>query len=119
MERKLIIRPNSFLPLFSTHFVITLFSVFMLHVLIKFQIFDVRSKFDVFRKIPNTMRKMANRLLDGDSVAQEHNMGTLNTSLNTDLSLLGELQVVQDVLNTVTNVVVFFVFFVNRLLLMY
>ena len=66
-----------------------------------FQMFDVKSEFDVFRKLPNTIRKMADRLLDGDAVPQRHDLGTLNTSLQTDLSLLGELQMIQDVISTV------------------
>ncbi|KAH3797674.1 renin receptor-like [Dreissena polymorpha] len=66
-------------------------------------IFDVQSKFDVFKTIPNTMRRMSDRLLDGDSVCQRHAMGTLNTSVPSDLSLLGELQVIQDVFNKVNS----------------
>ncbi|XP_045199506.2 renin receptor-like [Mercenaria mercenaria] len=64
-------------------------------------IFDIHSEFDVFRKLPNTLRRMADRLLDADSIAQEHTTGTLNTSLTSDLSLMGELQMIQDVLKTV------------------
>ncbi|XP_052784830.1 renin receptor-like [Mya arenaria] len=66
-------------------------------------IFDVRSGFDVFKRIPNTLRRMSDRLMDGDSVAQQHTVGTLNSSINTDLSLMGELQVIQDVINTVKS----------------
>lgn len=64
-------------------------------------IFDIQSEFDVFRKLPNTLLRMSDRLLDADSVAQEHTTGTLNTSLTSDLSLMGELQMIQDVLKTV------------------
>jgi hypothetical protein len=46
---------------------------------------------------------MSDRLLDADSVAQEHTTGTLNTSLTSDLSLMGELQMIQDVLKTVSS----------------
>ncbi|WAR28285.1 RENR-like protein [Mya arenaria] len=58
-------------------------------------IFDVRSGFDVFKRIPNTLRRMSDRLMDGDSVAQQHTVGTLNSSINTDLSLMGELQMTE------------------------
>ena len=63
--------------------------------------FDVRSEFDVFRKLPNTLLKMADRLLDRDSVMQQHTTGTLNSSMTPDLKLMGELQMIQDVINTV------------------
>ena len=49
------------------------------------------------------MRRMSDRLLDADSVAQELTTGTLNTSLTSDLSLMGELQMIQDVLKTVSS----------------
>lgn len=65
--------------------------------------FDVHSDFDVFRKLPDTMRKMADRLLDSDSVQQRHTTGTLNSSRPSDLKLMGELQLIQDVINTVSN----------------
>ena len=77
--------------------------------------FDVRSEFDVFRKLPNTLRKMADRLLDGDSVLHQHTTGSLNSSTPSDLKLMGELQMIQDVINTVSffgqKVLVFFLFF--------
>ena len=63
--------------------------------------FDVKSDFDVFRKLPNTLRKMADRLLDRDSVLHQHTTGSLNSSTPTDLKLMGELQMIQDVINTV------------------
>nr|XP_022341377.1 renin receptor-like [Crassostrea virginica] len=63
--------------------------------------FDVHSDFDVFRKLPDTMRKMSDRLLDSDSVLQRHSAGSLNTSRPSDLKLMGELQLIQDVINTV------------------
>ncbi|KAJ8311119.1 hypothetical protein KUTeg_011329 [Tegillarca granosa] len=44
---------------------------------------------------------MADRLLDSDSVLHTHTVGTLNTSSHSDLKLMGELQLIQDVLNTV------------------
>lgn len=65
--------------------------------------FDVHSDFDVFRKLPDTMRKMADRLLDSDSVQQRHTTGTLNSSRPSDLKLMGELQLIQDVINTVSS----------------
>nr|XP_034329013.1 renin receptor isoform X3 [Crassostrea gigas] len=65
--------------------------------------FDVHSDFDVFRKLPDTMRKMADRLLDSDSVQQRHTTGTLNSSRPSDLKLMGELQLIQDVINTMTD----------------
>lgn len=57
----------------------------------------------IFRKLPDTMRKMADRLLDSDSVQQRHTTGTLNSSRPSDLKLMGELQLIQDVINTVSN----------------
>ena len=69
---------------------------------ILFQMFDVKSDFDVFRKLPNTLRKMADRLLDRDSVLHQHTTGSLNSSMPTDLKLMGELQMIQDVINTVS-----------------
>lgn len=65
--------------------------------------FDVHSDFDVFRKIPNTMRHMADRLMDVDSVSRTLATGTLNTSSPTHLKLMGELQMIQDVFNTLSN----------------
>ena len=62
--------------------------------------FDVHSDFDVFRKLPDTMRRMADRLMDSDSVLNQHTVGTLNSSHPTDLKLMGELQMIQDVINT-------------------
>jgi len=72
-----------------------------------FQNFDVQSQFDVFRRIPNTLRRMSDRLLDGDSVARQHSTGSLNTSVTTDLALMGELQFITDVLNTVNICLIF------------
>lgn len=63
--------------------------------------FDVHSDFDVFSKLPDTMRKMADRLLDSDSVLNQHTVGTLNSSHPTDIKLMGELQMIQDVVNTI------------------
>ncbi|CAC5405531.1 ATP6AP2 [Mytilus coruscus] len=65
--------------------------------------FDVHTDFDVFRKLPDTMRRMADRLLDSDSVLNQHTVGTLNSSHPTDLKLMGELQMVQDVVNTISD----------------
>ncbi|XP_048745109.2 renin receptor-like [Ostrea edulis] len=65
--------------------------------------FDVHSDFDVFSKLPDTMRKMADRLLDSDSVLQRHSTGSLNSSKLSDLKLMGELQLIQDVINTVRD----------------
>lgn len=70
-------------------------------LLFSLQFFDVHTDFDVFRKLPDTMRRMADRLLDSDSVLNQHTVGTLNSSHPTDLKLMGELQMVQDVFNTV------------------
>ncbi|KAJ8310234.1 hypothetical protein KUTeg_012099 [Tegillarca granosa] len=66
-------------------------------------LFDVHTEFDVFRKLPDTIKKMADRLLDSDSVLHTHTVGTLNTSSHSDLKLMGELQLIQDVLNTLTD----------------
>ncbi|XP_061189496.1 renin receptor-like [Saccostrea echinata] len=65
--------------------------------------FDVHSDFDVFRKLPDTLRKMSDRLLDSDSVLQRHSVGSLNSSKPSDLKLMGELQLIQDVINTVSD----------------
>lgn len=73
----------------------------MLDAAVDNNMFDVHSEFDVFRKLSNSLRRMSDRLLDLDSVAQNHNTGTLNGSIPTDLSLMGELQLIQDVLGTV------------------
>ena len=48
------------------------------------------------------MRKMSDRLLDSDSVLQRHSAGSLNMSRPSDLKLMGELQLIQDVINTVS-----------------
>jgi hypothetical protein len=69
------------------------------------QFFDVHSDFEVFRKLPDTMRRMADRLMDSDSVLNQHTVGTLNSSHPTDLKLMGELQMIQDVINTVCALV--------------
>ncbi|KAK3586550.1 hypothetical protein CHS0354_022682 [Potamilus streckersoni] len=65
--------------------------------------FNIRSEFDVFRKLPNTVLKMADRLLNQDSLLQTLNTGSLNSSLDQDLSLMGELQMIQDVVNMLTS----------------
>ncbi|XP_033759893.1 renin receptor-like [Pecten maximus] len=65
--------------------------------------FDVHSDFDVFRKIPDTMRRMADRLTDPDSLLQTLTTGTLNSSSPTHLKLMGELQMIQDVFNTLSD----------------
>ena len=73
------------------------------HDNIFFQFFDVHTDFDVFRKLPDTIRRMADRLLDSDSVLQQHSTGTLNSSSPQHLKLMGELQLIQDVINTVSS----------------
>ncbi|XP_021356107.1 renin receptor-like isoform X4 [Mizuhopecten yessoensis] len=65
--------------------------------------FDVHTDFDVFRKIPDTMRHMADRLMDSDSILQSLTTGTLNSSSPTHLKLMGELQMIQDVFSTVSD----------------
>ncbi|XP_060082576.1 renin receptor-like [Ylistrum balloti] len=65
--------------------------------------FDVHTDFDVFRKIPDTMRRMADRLTDPDSLLQTLTTGTLNSSSPSHLKLMGELQMIQDVFNTLSD----------------
>lgn len=65
--------------------------------------FDVHTDFDVFRKIPDTMRRMADRLMDPDSLLQTLTTGSLNSSTPTHLKLMGELQMIQDVFNTLSD----------------
>ncbi|KAK3094406.1 hypothetical protein FSP39_001326, partial [Pinctada imbricata] len=65
--------------------------------------FDVHTDFDIFRKLPDTMRRMADRLLDPDSVLQQHSTGMLNSSSPVHLKMMGELQLIQDVVNTVQD----------------
>lgn len=75
----------------------------MLDAAVDNNMFDVKSDFDVFRKLPNTLRKMADRLLDQDSVLHQHTTGSLNSSMTSDLKLMGELQMIQDVINTISS----------------
>ncbi|KAL3848496.1 hypothetical protein ACJMK2_019354 [Sinanodonta woodiana] len=65
--------------------------------------FNIRTEFDVFRKLPNTIMKMADRLLNQDSLLQTLNTGSLNSSLDQDLTLMGELQMIQDVIDMLTS----------------
>ncbi|KAL5005120.1 hypothetical protein ScPMuIL_018576 [Solemya velum] len=63
--------------------------------------FNIQTEQEVFRKLPNTMLKMADRLMAGDSVIQHLGLRSLNTSTHSDLGLMGELQTMQDVVNTI------------------
>ena len=68
-----------------------------------FQLFDVNTQNDVFRKLPNSMRSLADRLLDRDSVLSRVSAGSLNRSHTPDLTLMAELQMVDHVLSAVSH----------------
>ncbi|KAL8616230.1 hypothetical protein ACOMHN_058347 [Nucella lapillus] len=62
--------------------------------------FDLHTPNEVFRKLPNSLRSLADRLLDRDSMLSRVSAGSLNRSHSPDLSLMAELQMVDHVLNT-------------------
>ncbi|KAK7467767.1 hypothetical protein BaRGS_00037004 [Batillaria attramentaria] len=63
-------------------------------------LFDINTPNDIFRKLPNSMRSLADRLLDSDSVLSRLNIGSLNSSDTPDLKLMAEMQMVDHVLKT-------------------
>ena len=68
-----------------------------------FQLFDVNTPNDMFRKLPNSMRSLADRLLDGDSVLSRVSAGSLNRSHTPDMTLMAEMQMVDHVLSAVSH----------------
>lgn len=67
------------------------------------QIFDLKSQNpQLFNTLPSSLRKMAARLLDQSSILRMFNAGSLNVSKDADLSLLGELQLIKEVVSTVS-----------------
>ena len=70
-------------------------------IIFVFQLVDVNTPNDVFRKLPCSMRSLADRLLDRDSVLSRLNVGSLNRSHTPDVKLMAELQMVDHVLNAV------------------
>ncbi|XP_064615795.1 LOW QUALITY PROTEIN: renin receptor-like [Liolophura sinensis] len=67
-------------------------------------IFDLKSQNpQLFNKLPSNLRKMAARLLDQSSILRMFNAGSLNVSKDADLSLLGELQLIKEVVTTVQD----------------
>lgn len=68
--------------------------------------FDVNTPNDVFHKLPKSVRSLADRLLDSDSVLSRVDAGSLNRSDVPDLTLLTELQMIDHVLKTVSDTLV-------------
>jgi len=65
--------------------------------------FDLNTPNDVFRQLPSTVRSVADRLLDKDSVMSRLNAGSLNRSNTPDLTLMAELQMIHHVLSTLKD----------------
>ncbi|XP_055954309.1 renin receptor, partial [Patella vulgata] len=66
-------------------------------------LFDLQTENQFLRKLPNSLRMMKDRLLDSDSIIQKINPGSLNSSIGADSMLMGELQMIDDVLNTLKS----------------
>ncbi|KAK7090440.1 renin receptor-like [Littorina saxatilis] len=71
----------------------------MLDLMADSTLFDVNTPNDVFRKLPNSMRSLADRLLDSDSVLSRFTAGSLNRSHTPDLTLMTEMQMVDQVVS--------------------
>ncbi|XP_071084453.1 renin receptor-like [Haliotis cracherodii] len=65
--------------------------------------FDLKTEEQLFRKLPNSIRKLSDRLLDADSIIHKLSSGSLNMTLKSDLSLMSEMQMIADVMKTMTE----------------
>ena len=64
--------------------------------------FDLQTENQLFKKFPSSLRQVKDRLLDPDSVIQKLTSGSLNSSLTPDMTLMGEMQMMDDVIQTVS-----------------
>ncbi|XP_041347955.1 renin receptor-like [Gigantopelta aegis] len=72
----------------------------MLDLLTDNTMFDLQSENQLFKKLPNSLRQVKDRLHDPDSVIQKLTSGSLNSSLTPDMTLMGEMQMVNDIIQT-------------------
>ncbi|XP_076454294.1 renin receptor-like [Babylonia areolata] len=75
----------------------------MLDLMADANAFDVNTPNEVFRRLPSSMRSLADRLLDPHSVLSRVSAGSLNRSHTPDLTLMAELQMMDHVMDTLKS----------------
>jgi len=67
------------------------------------QVFDIRSHHPhLFGKLPATFREVQRVFADGATDFAVKDLGTLNTSNDVDLLFLGELHIIQEIIDAVS-----------------
>ncbi|ESP05005.1 hypothetical protein LOTGIDRAFT_211795 [Lottia gigantea] len=75
----------------------------MLDMIKDSNLFDMQTENQLFRKLPNSIRKVKDRLFDSDSILRKLTQGSLNMTLDSDATLMSELQMIDDIIKTLSK----------------